>query len=108
VIRVHGDGSSTLIADLSEFVKAHPVQNPEPDDFEPDGTWYSIVAVGVRSTLLNPTMANRTRSRFHLFDGVFLKTGTPRLLRHTGAPPKSRIGQIDFYDSRSTLRFVLI
>jgi sugar lactone lactonase YvrE len=24
---------------------AHPVANPEPDDFEPDGTWYSMVAV---------------------------------------------------------------
>jgi len=25
--------------------KAHPVANPEPDDFEPDGTWYSMIAV---------------------------------------------------------------
>jgi sugar lactone lactonase YvrE len=24
----------------------HPVRNPEPDDFEPDGTWYSMVHVG--------------------------------------------------------------
>ena len=24
----------------------HPVANPDPDDFEPDGTWYSMVAVG--------------------------------------------------------------
>ena len=23
----------------------HPVANPEPDDFEPDGTWYSMIAV---------------------------------------------------------------
>ena len=33
----------TLIADLSAFQKAHPVKNPEPDDFEPDGTWYSML-----------------------------------------------------------------
>jgi sugar lactone lactonase YvrE len=23
----------------------HPVANPEPDDFEPDGTWYGMIAV---------------------------------------------------------------
>src|SRR6516162_8160866 len=45
VIRVDGNGNSTLIADLSAFQKTHPVANPEPDDFEPDGTWYSMIAV---------------------------------------------------------------
>jgi hypothetical protein len=45
IIRVNADGSTTLIADLSAFQKAHPVANPEPGDFEPDGTWYSMVAV---------------------------------------------------------------
>lgn len=44
VIRVNADGSWTEIANLSAFQKAHPVANPEPDDFEPDGTWYSMVA----------------------------------------------------------------
>jgi len=44
VIRVDGNGNSTLIADLSAFQKTHPVANPEPDDFEPDGTWYSMIA----------------------------------------------------------------
>jgi hypothetical protein len=34
-----------LIADLSAFQQANPVVNPEPGDFEPDGTWYSMVAV---------------------------------------------------------------
>jgi len=43
VIRVNADGSWTLIANLSAFQKAHPVANPQPDDFEPDGTWYSMV-----------------------------------------------------------------
>jgi hypothetical protein len=45
IIRVHQDGSWKQIADLSSFQKAHPTANPEPDDFEPDGTWYSMVAV---------------------------------------------------------------
>jgi len=46
VVRVNTNGSTTMVADLSAFQKAHPVANPEPDDFEPDGTWYSMVAVG--------------------------------------------------------------
>ena len=45
VIRVNSNGSWTLIANLSEFQKANPVANPEPDDFEPDGTWYGMVSV---------------------------------------------------------------
>ncbi len=38
-------GGTPLIADLSAFQAQHPVAAPEPDDFEPDGTWYSMVAV---------------------------------------------------------------
>jgi hypothetical protein len=45
IIRVNTDGTWSLIADLSAFQKANPVENPNPDDFEPDGTWYSMVAV---------------------------------------------------------------
>jgi hypothetical protein len=45
VIRVNPNGSWTMIADLSAFQRAHPVQQPEEDDFEPDGTWYSMIAV---------------------------------------------------------------
>jgi hypothetical protein len=45
VLRVNADGTTTEIANLSAFQQANPVKNPEPDDFEPDGTWYSMVAV---------------------------------------------------------------
>ena len=45
VLRVNPDGTTTPIADLSAFQRAHPVAQPEPDDFEPDGTWYSLIAV---------------------------------------------------------------
>jgi hypothetical protein len=45
VIRVNRNGTWKLIADLSAFLAAHPVAHPEPDDFEPDGTYYSMVAV---------------------------------------------------------------
>jgi hypothetical protein len=44
IIRVQ-NGSSQLVANLSAWQMAHPVANAEPDDFEPDGTWYSMVAV---------------------------------------------------------------
>lgn len=46
VIRVNSDGTWSQVANLSAFQKSHPVANPEPDDFEPDGTWYGIVAAG--------------------------------------------------------------
>jgi hypothetical protein len=45
VIRLNDNGSWTQIADLSAFLMAHPVAHPELDDFEPDGTWYSMIAV---------------------------------------------------------------
>jgi hypothetical protein len=45
IFRVNRNGTSTTIANLSAFVKAHPVANPSLDDFEPDGTWYSMVEV---------------------------------------------------------------
>ena len=45
VVRVNKDGSWKLIANLSAFQMAYPTQVIEPDDFEPDGTWYSLVAL---------------------------------------------------------------
>jgi len=45
VIRVSPNSSWALIANLSKFIMNHPVANPNPGDFEPDGTWYSMIAV---------------------------------------------------------------
>ena len=45
VARIGHDGSIHWIANLSAYQQQHPVQNPEEDDFEPDGTWYSMVAL---------------------------------------------------------------
>jgi len=45
ILRVNPDGTTTPVADLSRFLKSHPVAHPNPGDFEPDGTWYSMVAV---------------------------------------------------------------
>jgi hypothetical protein len=46
IVRVHRDGSITQVANLSAFLKTHPVANPDKADFEPDGTWYSFVTAG--------------------------------------------------------------
>ena len=48
VIRVNPDHSWTMIADLSTFLQTHPVAHPTDPitgDFEPDGTWYSMIAL---------------------------------------------------------------
>jgi hypothetical protein len=45
VIRVRKDGTWRMIANLSAFQAAHPVANPEAEDFEPDGTWFSMIAL---------------------------------------------------------------
>jgi hypothetical protein len=45
VLRIRKNGTWSQVADLSAFQMSHPVANPEADDFEPDGTWYSMVRV---------------------------------------------------------------
>ena len=45
VFRANRDGGWKEIADLSAFQMANPVKNPNPGDFEPDGTWYSMINV---------------------------------------------------------------
>jgi hypothetical protein len=47
ILRIEpGEHQADYIANLSHFLKTHPVKNPNPADFEPDGTWYGMVAVG--------------------------------------------------------------
>jgi hypothetical protein len=46
VIKVEENGSWSVLSDLSAFQMAHHVANPNADDFEPDGTWYSMIRVG--------------------------------------------------------------
>ena len=48
VLRVNPDRSTTMIANLSAFQQANPVADPTDPingDFEPDGTWYSMIAL---------------------------------------------------------------
>lgn len=63
VFRVSPKGTPILVADLSAFQKAHPVANPEPDDFEPDGTWFSMVNVGPTLYAVEPNHGELDRVR---------------------------------------------
>jgi hypothetical protein len=45
IYRINGNGSHTLVANLSDWLQGHPVAHPEEDDFEPDGDWYSMIVV---------------------------------------------------------------
>jgi len=44
VLRIDADGTWEEIANLSAFIMANPTANENPGDFEPDGTWYSMVS----------------------------------------------------------------
>ena len=44
ILKVNADGSWSRLANLSAFLKLHPVANPNPGDFEPDGTPYNLIA----------------------------------------------------------------
>jgi hypothetical protein len=54
VFRVNKNKTWTLINDLSTFYKNHPVKNPNPNDFEPDGTPYSMISLGDRLFSIEP------------------------------------------------------
>ena len=45
IIRIDREGHEwNYIANLSRFIQKYPVKHPSAGDFEPDGTWYSMVA----------------------------------------------------------------
>jgi len=67
VIRIARNGTWDLVADLSAFQKANPVANPDLADFEPDGTWYSMVAHEGRLYAVEPN--HQEIDRVSLWDG---------------------------------------
>lgn len=44
VFRVNADKTWTMIANISDYLMNNAVANPDPDDFEPDGTPYSMTS----------------------------------------------------------------
>ena len=61
VVRISSTGVPTLVANLSAFQKSHPVMNPEPDDFEPDGTWWNMVVAGGNLFAVEPNHGELAR-----------------------------------------------
>ena len=47
-------GSWKLVANLSHFIQTHMVKYPNPPDFEPDGTFYSMVEFNNRLYAVEP------------------------------------------------------
>jgi hypothetical protein len=47
-------GTWKLFANLSKFIQTHPVKYPNPPDFEPDGTFYSMVEFHNRLYAVEP------------------------------------------------------
>lgn len=54
ILKVSPHGTWSMVADLSAFQMSHPVAHPNPPDFEPDGTWYSMVAVRGKLYAIEP------------------------------------------------------
>ena len=64
VFRVKKDHTWTMIADLSAYVRAHPTAAPtdhKNGDFEPDGTWYSMIAHGNALYAVEPNQGEVTK-----------------------------------------------
>jgi sugar lactone lactonase YvrE len=48
------NGSWSLVANLSKFIQTHMVKYPNPPDFEPDGTFYSMTVFNNRLYTVEP------------------------------------------------------
>ncbi len=58
VLRINPNGSHTMIADLGTWSVAHPGAHNEPDDYTPEGNWYSMVAANDNFYALEPNHGN--------------------------------------------------
>jgi len=94
VLRVNRDGSTTELADLSAFQQEHPVANPQPDDFEPDGTWYSMIAVHETLYAIEPITGNSMPSRR---EGTCVASPTFPEFKDTSYRPRSCITGTTFW-----------
>ena len=61
IAKVAADGSWHIVADLSAYQRSHPVAHSFAGDFEPDGTWYSLVAGSDRLFAVEPNHGELVR-----------------------------------------------
>lgn len=80
ILRVNRDGTTTMIADLSTFQHDNPTAHPTPDDFEPDGTWYSMIAYKGSLIAVDPNHEE--------LDAVTLKGSISRLIDISAGHPR--------------------
>ena len=95
IIKVNSNGSWSVIADLSEWQMSHPVAQPEEDDFEPDGSWYSLIVKSGKLYAVEPNhgemvkvTTNGNISRVIDFSAVYghiVPTAVAYHVRGTGA-----------------------
>lgn len=63
VIRVEANGTWSQVADLSRYYHEHPTANMNADDFEPDGTPFSMLAVRRELYVVEPNHGSLDRVR---------------------------------------------
>ena len=56
--RVKNNGKLKMEANLSKWLRANPVAHPEADDFEPDGSWYSMAVRDHRFYMVEANQGN--------------------------------------------------
>ena len=104
VIRVNRNASWTMIANLSAFQQAHPVAHPTDPitgDFEPDGTWYSMIAVHDDLYAVEPNHGEldkiTTSGRVSRVIDISASQGhvVPTVVAHHGVFYVSNLGQFD-------------
>lgn len=61
MLQINADGSWSRLANLSAFQMAHPVANPNPPDFEPDGVWYNLISVDSNLFAVEPNHGRLTK-----------------------------------------------
>ncbi len=61
VLSVSASGAPTVVANLSAYLQAHPVAKPDAEDFEPDGTWYSMTVMNGALYALEPNHGELVR-----------------------------------------------
>ena len=115
VIRVNRDRSWTMIANLSAFQQAHPVAHatdPVTGDFEPDGTWYSMIAVREHLYAVEPNHGEldriTTSGRVSRIADISASQGhvVPTVVAHHGVFYVSNLGQFtpDAINTQSVYR----
>ena len=79
-------GRWKLIANLNAFQTEHPVAHPDPEDFEPAGTWYSMVAAGRALYPMDSNHGELDRVTRH---GRISRVIDISACRDTSCPPRS-------------------